>query len=110
MIHIDSSNFEAEVTDAELPVVIDFWAEWCGPCKMMAPVFEQVAEKYADRAKFVKCNVDAPGNAEITAQFHVRGIPTIVVFFKGCEVLDTHVGAISKAKFEGWLENALTRV
>ena len=84
------ANFEKEVLNSELPVLVDFYADWCGPCKMMGPVISELAEKYGDKVKVGKINVDE--NPSIAKQFHVMSIPNFV-FIKNGQVADTHVGA-----------------
>lgn len=101
MLEVTNSNFEAEVTNSELPVVIDFWADWCGPCRMMAPVFEEVSKELADRAKFVKVDTD---NTNLAMQFHVRGIPSFVIVKQGA-VIGMTSGAQPKGKFKQWVES-----
>ena len=89
MLHVDDTNFEKEVLKSDTPVIVDFFADWCGPCKMMGPIFEEVGKKYDSKVKFVKLNVD---EAQATAQtFGVMSIPTLVTFKAG-EVVDTLVG------------------
>jgi thioredoxin 1 len=91
---VSDSNWEAEVMQSDRPVLVDFWAAWCGPCRMLAPTVEQVAEKYNGKAKVVKLNVDE--NIEISGKYGIRGIPTLVLFNGGQEV-DRHVGVPSNA-------------
>lgn len=100
---INSENFAALMA-SDKPVVIDFWAEWCGPCRMIGPIVEKLAEEYADRAVIGKCDVDS--NDEIVAQFRVRNIPTLV-FIKGGEVVDKHVGAASEDELRTKIEALL---
>lgn len=91
-LKITNENYEALLADSK-PLVIDFWAEWCGPCRMVAPIIDELAEEYAGKVNIGKCDVDTCD--DIPAQYRVRNIPTIV-FLKGGEVVDKHVGAISK--------------
>lgn len=90
---LDSSNFESAISDASKPVVVDFWAPWCGPCKAIAPILEELAEELGDSARICKVNVD--NNSEIAGKYEIRAIPTILVF-KGGAVAETIVGLTSK--------------
>nr|WP_239986710.1 thioredoxin [Fastidiosibacter lacustris] len=94
-LNITDHQFDAEVINSERPVLVDFWAPWCGPCKMIAPVLDQIAEHYGDKLKVVKINVD--DNQEVPAKFGVRGIPTLMVFKDG-ENVETKVGAVQKSQ------------
>lgn len=92
-IIISDENFESEVLKSEIPVLVDFWAEWCGPCRMLAPTVEQLAEEYAGKIKVAKCNVD---QCPQTASTHnVQGIPTLIVFHNG-KVVSQNVGVVPK--------------
>ena len=94
-VEVSDSEFEAEVLKSNQPVLVDFWAEWCGPCKMIAPIFAELAEQYAGKVKFVKVDVD--NNPETPTKFGVRGIPTIMLFKDG-GVEMTKVGAVTKTQ------------
>jgi thioredoxin 1 len=94
------ANFAADVLQSELPVLVDFWAEWCGPCKMLMPTLEELAPTLAGKVKIVKVNIDA--NPQVPAQFGVRSIPTLVLFNKG-EAISTKVGVMTKTKLTEWL-------
>ena len=102
-LNITNENYEALMADSK-PLVIDFWAEWCGPCRMVAPIVEELAEEYAGKVNIGKCDVDSCD--DITASYRVRNIPTIV-FIKGGEVADKHVGAISKADLKAKIDALL---
>jgi len=92
-VEITDSNFEQEVTGSGVPVLLDFWAEWCGPCRMIAPTVETVAEEYAGKIKVGKMNVDE--NVGTPGRYNIRGIPTLLLF-KGGKVVDQRVGAVGK--------------
>ena len=90
---VTDRSFETDVLQADVPVLVDFWATWCAPCRMLTPVIEQVAEEYSGKAKFVKLNVD--DNSETAGRYSIRGIPTLLLF-KGGELKDQLVGVTSK--------------
>jgi thioredoxin 1 len=100
-LEFTDANFEELVVKSDKPVIVDLWAEWCGPCRMLTPIIEDMAKEYEGRAVVGKVNVD--DNPEITAKFGVRNIPTIL-FFKGGEVADKQVGAVPKSALVGKLE------
>lgn len=101
---VTDSNFQAEVIESEVPVLVDFWAPWCGPCRMVNPVVEEIASERGDQLKVVKLNIDE--NQDIAAQFNVLSIPTLMVFRNG-EVAKTVIGAYPKRKLEAELEPVL---
>lgn len=103
-VKIDNSNFQADVLDSKEPVVVDFWAEWCGPCKMIAPALEEIATELGGRVKIAKLNVDE--NPELAAKFGVRSIPTLMIF-KGGEVAGTKIGAAPKTALSHWIHGAV---
>jgi thioredoxin 1 len=102
-VKVDNSNFQSEVLDSVEPVVVDFWAEWCGPCKMIAPSLEEISVEMAGKVKVVKLNIDE--NPELAAKFGVRSIPTLALFKAG-EVADIKVGAAPKSALSSWISNA----
>jgi len=101
---IEDSTFESEVLQADQPVMVDFWAPWCGPCKAISPMVEELAGTFGDRVKFTKCNVD--DNPMTPGTFGIRSIPTLL-FFKNGEVVEQIVGAVAKSKLEGAINNVL---
>ncbi|MGO2235667.1 MULTISPECIES: thioredoxin TrxA [Marinomonas] len=103
-IQITDAQFAEEVLNSEIPVIVDFWAPWCGPCKMIAPVLEDVAAEYAGKVKVVKLNVDE--NQETAPKYNVRGIPTLLIV-KGGEVVATKVGAVSKSQLVDFVNSAI---
>jgi thioredoxin 1 len=101
---ITTDNFQQEVLDSKKVALVDFWAEWCGPCRMIGPVVEELSQEYADKALIAKCNVDDYG--EVANQFGIRSIPTIL-FFKNGELVDRVVGAVPKAALKQKLDGLL---
>jgi len=103
-IEVNESNFEAEVLKSAQPVVVDFWAQWCGPCKMLAPVLDELASEQAGRAKVAKVNLDE--NPGLAARYKVQAIPTLL-YFSGGEVREMTVGVSSKRAIQGKLDGLL---
>ena len=101
IIHVSDDSFEQEVLQSEMPVLIDYWAEWCGPCKMIAPVLDEVAGEYADKIRVAKLNIDE--NPATPPKYGIRGIPPLMLFKNG-EVEATKVGAVSKAQLTAFLD------
>ena len=101
VIELNETNFEAEVLKSNQPVLVDFWAEWCGPCKMLGPVLDEIATEQAGRVKIAKVNVDA--NQELAGRFGIQSIPTLL-YFSGGEVRDKTVGAVPKRAIVAKLE------
>ena len=99
-----NANFEKEVISSDLPVFVDFYADWCGPCKMMAPIVEKLAEKYDGKVKVGKCNIDEENG--LAGRYNVMSIPTMMIFVKG-EVKETIIGAVSQKELEEKIEKAL---
>ena len=97
---VSDTSFEEDVLKSEQPVLVDYWAEWCGPCKMIAPVLEDIASEYAGRLKIVKLNIDE--NPQTPTKYGVRGIPTLMLFKDG-QVIGTKVGAAPKSALQDWL-------
>jgi thioredoxin 1 len=93
VLEVSNDNFESEVVNSEKPVLVDFWAEWCGPCKQIAPVVEEIAGEHSDKLKVCKMDVDA--NRDTAVQFGIRSIPTLLIFKNG-EVTGSQIGAVSK--------------
>ena len=102
--HVSDASFQADVLEAGAPVLVDFWAEWCGPCKMIAPILDEVAGSYDGKLKIAKLNVD--DNRDVPAKFGIRGIPTLMLFKDG-QLAATKVGALSKAQLTAFLDQQL---
>ena len=103
-VKVTDKTFQDEVLGSQVPVLVDFWAEWCGPCKMIGPALEELATEYEGKLKVAKVNVDE--NPGLPAQFGVRGIPALFMF-KGGEVVSNKVGAAPKAALEGWIKETI---
>ncbi|MCZ8234363.1 MAG: thioredoxin TrxA [Inhella sp.] len=99
--HVSDASFEADVLQSSTPVLVDYWAEWCGPCKMIAPVLDEVAASNQGKLQIAKMNVDE--NREVPAKFGIRGIPTLMLFKNG-QLAATKVGALSKAQLQQFLD------
>ena len=102
--HISDASFESDVLKSGTPVLVDYWAEWCGPCKAIAPILEEVAKDYGQRLQIAKMNVDE--NRDVPAKFGIRGIPTLMLFKDG-QLAATKVGALSKSQLTSFLEGHL---
>lgn len=104
IVHITDDSFDGEVLGADGPVLVDYWAEWCGPCKMISPVLEEIAQEYGDRVKIAKLNIDE--NPGTPPKYGIRGIPTLMLFKSG-NVEATKVGAVSKSQLSAFLDENL---
>ncbi len=102
--HVSDATFDQEVLQSQTPVLVDYWAEWCGPCKMIAPVLEDVAKSYAGRLTVAKLDIDA--NPDATAKFGIRGIPTLILF-KGGKPAAQKVGALSRSQLTAFVDSNL---
>lgn len=103
-VKVDSSNFKSDVLDSSEPVVVDFWAEWCGPCKMIAPALDEIASELGGKVKIAKVNIDE--NQDLAVQYGVRSIPTLMIF-KGGELADMKIGAAPKTALSSWINGAV---
>ena len=102
--HTSDASFDTDVLKSDKPVLVDYWAEWCGPCKMIAPILDEVSKDYDGRLKIAKMNVDE--NRDVPAKFGIRGIPTLMLFKDG-ELAATKVGALSKAQLTAFIDTHL---
>ncbi len=104
IVYVTDDSFESDVLKSDVPVLIDYWADWCGPCKMIAPILEEIASEYDGKVKVAKLNIDE--NPSTPPKFGIRGIPTLMLF-KGGEVEATKVGALSKSQLTAFLDSNL---
>jgi len=104
IVHLSDDSFEAEVLSEDGPVLVDYWAEWCGPCKMIAPILDEISEEYKDKVKVAKLNIDE--NPATPPKYGIRGIPTLMLF-KGGNVEATKVGAVSKSQLTAFIDSNL---
>lgn len=104
MIYVTDDSFDQEVLSAKEPVLVDFWADWCGPCKMIAPILDEIAEEYADKIRVAKLNIDE--NPGTPPKYGIRGIPTLMLFKDG-NVEATKVGAVSKSQLTAFIDSNL---
>jgi thioredoxin 1 len=104
IVYLTDDSFEGEVLQAEQPVLVDYWADWCGPCKMIAPILEEIADEYTDKIKVAKLNIDE--NSGTPPKYGIRGIPTLMLF-KGGNVEATKVGALSKSQLTAFIDSNL---
>jgi len=104
IVHVTDDNFENEVLESAEPVLVDYWAEWCGPCKMIAPVLDEICDEYDGRVKVAKLNID--DNPNTPPRYGIRGIPTLMLFKNG-EVEATKVGAVSKSQLTAFIDSNL---
>jgi thioredoxin 1 len=100
--YVSDSTFDAEVLQAPLPVLVDYWAEWCGPCRMIAPILDEISKEYEGRLTIAKLNVDE--NQQTPAKFGIRGIPTLMLFKNG-DIAATKVGALSKSQLTAFIDS-----
>ena len=103
-LQTSDSNFENDVIESNLPALVDFWAEWCGPCKQIGPILEEISDEKKDVIHIYKINIDT--NPEVPQKYGVRGIPTLM-FFNDGKLVDTKVGSLSKSSLNEWIENNL---
>ena len=100
----NDDNFEKDITDSKVPVIVDFWAEWCGPCKQIGPILEEIAIEHESKIKVLKINIDE--NPQTPQKFGVRGIPTLMLFKEG-KLVESKVGSLPKTTLEAWIQSNL---
>lgn len=105
IVHLTDATFDQEVLQSDVPVVVDYWAEWCGPCKMIAPILDELAAEFGEKVKIAKINIDE--NAQTAPKFGIRSIPTLMVF-NGGDVVGTKVGASSKSDLTDFINNSIS--
>ncbi|MCG3143272.1 MAG: Thioredoxin 1 [Gammaproteobacteria bacterium] len=101
IFHVTDASFDADVLNSQIPVLVDYWAEWCGPCRMIAPILDEISQDYAGRIKVAKVNIDE--NRDTATKFNIRGIPTLMLFKDG-GVAATKVGALSKSQLAAFID------
>lgn len=99
--HVTDDSFETDVLKSDTPVLVDYWAEWCGPCKMIAPILDEVSTEYSERVRIVKLDVDQ--NRSTSMKYDIRGVPTLMLFKEGVEVA-RHIGALSKSQLTAFID------
>lgn len=104
IVYVTDDSFEQEVLQSDIPVLVDYWAEWCGPCKMIAPILDEIVSEYAGKLKIAKLNIDE--NSATPPKFGIRGIPTLMIFKDG-DVEATKVGALSKSQLTAFIDSSL---
>ena len=104
IVYLTDDSFEQEVLQSEIPVLVDYWAEWCGPCKMIAPILDEIVGEYAGKLKIAKLNIDE--NSATPPKYGIRGIPTLMIFKDG-DVEATKVGALSKSQLTAFIDSSL---
>ncbi len=104
LLHVNDGNFQSEVLDSDMPILVDFWAPWCAPCNILGPVIEELAEEYKGKLKVAKMNVDE--SPATPGQYGIRGIPTVILF-KGGQVADQVVGVVPKAHLKSMIDKVL---